>query len=158
MPRKKRKKLEIKILPDEKFKSVLVSKLINKVMERGKKSVAKAIVYGAMEEAGNQLKKEPLVVLETAIKNISPQVQIRSRRVGGANYQIPIEVSPRRRLILALQWLTSAARGRKGMPMAKRLAAEIVDAYNSTGGAFKKKEETHRMAEANRAFAHLARF
>lgn len=146
------------IKPDRKFGSVLIQKLIHKVMLNGKKTVAEKIVYGALDKASKKLKKEPADVFQTVLDNVSPAVQLKSRRIGGANYQIPSEVSSDRKLILALRWIISAARKRKGIPMADRLAAEFVDAVNNTGGAIKKKDETHRMAEANRAFAHFARF
>jgi len=146
------------IPPDRRYHSVVVQRLINKIMYGGKKTVAESIVYGALELAGPKVKQEPLAALTAALDNLYPMVQLRSRRVGGSNYQIPSEVSQSRKVIMAMQWLISSARSRKGQPMHERLAAELVDAINSTGGAFKKKEETHRMAEANRAFAHFARF
>jgi small subunit ribosomal protein S7 len=142
------------ILPDPVYNSVLVQKLINKVMLDGKKSTAEKIVYGAMEIIRDKTKQDPLTVLEKAVQNLTPLLEVRPRRVGGATYQVPIEVPPRRGLSLALRWLVRAARERKGMPMRERLAAEILDALNNTGGAIKKKEEMHRMAEANKAFAH----
>jgi len=142
------------IPPDPVFNSVLVQKLINKVMLDGKKSTAEKIVYGAMEIIRDKTKQDPLTVLEKAVQNLTPLLEVRPRRVGGATYQVPIEVPPRRGLSLALRWLVRAARERKGMPMRERLAAEILDALNNTGGAIKKKEEMHRMAEANKAFAH----
>lgn len=157
MSRKKKLIRKIVIL-DKKFKNALVQKTINKVMLNGKKSVAERIVYSAIDLAGKKLNKEPLEVFQTAINNVAPAVQLKGRRIGGSNYQIPAEVSGDRKIILALQWMISAARHRKGMPMNERLATEIMDAFNNTGGAIKKKEETHRMAEANRAFAHFARF
>jgi len=142
------------IPPDPVYNSVLVQKLINKVMLDGKKSTAEKIVYGAMEIIRDKAKQDPLTVLEKAVQNLTPLLEVRPRRVGGATYQVPIEVPPRRGLSLALRWLVRAARERKGMPMRERLAAEILDALNNTGGAIKKKEEMHRMAEANKAFAH----
>jgi small subunit ribosomal protein S7 len=142
------------ISPDPVYNSVLVQKLINKVMLDGKKSTAEKIVYGAMEIIRDKTKQDPLTVLEKAVQNLTPLLEVRPRRVGGATYQVPIEVPPRRGLSLALRWLVRAARERKGMPMRERLAAEILDALNNTGGAIKKKEEMHRMAEANKAFAH----
>jgi len=144
--------------PDRKFGSILVQKLINKIMLNGKKTIAENIVYTALDEISQKMKKPALEVFQGALDNIMPMVQLKSRRVGGANYQIPTEVSGDRRVILGFQWLITSARARKGIPMAKRLATELLDAYNNTGGAVKKKEETHRMAEANRAFAHFARF
>ncbi|MEM6997425.1 MAG: 30S ribosomal protein S7 [Patescibacteria group bacterium] len=158
MPRKKTKSLARDIQPDRKYKSVLVQRLINKVMLSGKKQLAESIVYDAMEMACTNLKqKDPLEVLIQALDNVKPSLETRSRRVGGANYQIPFEVKGNRQNHLMLMWFVAAARERKGMPMAKRLALEIQDAYNETGSAVKKKEDTHKMAESNRAFAHFAR-
>ena len=157
MPRKGKITKRV-IPPDRKFGNVLIQKLIHKIMLNGKKTVAERIVYGALEKAGEKLKKEPVDVFQVVLDNVSPAVQLKSRRIGGANYQIPSEVSSDRKLFLAMRWIISAARKRKGIPMADRLAAEFVDAANNTGGAIKKKDETHRMAEANRAFAHFARF
>ncbi len=158
MPRHKTKSLQRRLQPDRRYHSVLVTRLINKSMLDGKKHVAEAAVYGAMEAAAKQLKSEdPLEVFEKAFKNIEPTFEVKSRRVGGANYQIPFPIQGHRQEHFALIWLVNSARERKGMPYQKRLAAEIVDAYNEAGAAFKKKEDTHRMAEANRAFAHFAR-
>jgi small subunit ribosomal protein S7 len=124
----------------------------------GKKLVAERAVYGALEQAAKKLDSEdPLAIFEKALKNVSPNFEVKSRRVGGANYQIPFPVSGHRQLHYAFSWLVQAARAKSGMPYAQRLALEIVDAYNETGAAFKKKEDTHKMAEANRAFAHFAR-
>ncbi|MDR1969977.1 MAG: 30S ribosomal protein S7 [Candidatus Nomurabacteria bacterium] len=158
MPRKVTKSLQRKIAPDRKYNSVLVQKLINKSMINGKKLAAEHMVYSALEAAAKKLKSEdPLEVFETALRNISPNYEVKSRRVGGANYQIPFPVSGHRQEHFAFTWLVQCARERSGMPYEQRLAAEIVDAVNQTGAAFKKKEDTHRMAEANRAFAHFAR-
>lgn len=158
MPRKVTKRLQRDIAPDRKYNSVLVQRLINKSMLDGKKQVAEKAVYKALEEAAKTLKSEdPLEVFETALKNISPSFEVKSRRVGGANYQIPFPVQGHRQLHFAFMWLVAAARARSGMPYSKRLALEIVDAHNEAGAAFKKKEDTHKMAEANRAFAHFAR-
>ena len=158
MPRKKTKSLVREIAPDRKYKSERVQRLINRIMLDGKKQIAESIVYDAMDIAAKKLKQEnTLDVLNTALDNVKPSVETRSRRVGGANYQIPFEVRGQRQSHLTLMWFVAAARGRKGMPMADRLAAEIVDAYNNTGSAVKKKEDTHKMAESNRAFAHFAR-
>lgn len=158
MPRKKTKSLQRKLMPDRKYNSVLVQRLINKTMLDGKKHVAERAVYDAMALAAKKLKSEdPLVVFERAIKNVYPNVEVKSRRVGGANFQIPFPVAGNRQQHLAFMWFVQAARGRKGMPIAERLANEMVDAHNQMGGAFKKKEDTHKMAEANRAFAHFAR-
>ena len=144
--------------PDRKFGNILVQKLINKIMLNGKKTIAERIVYTALETASKKLNQGPVEVFQGAMNNMMPMVQLKSRRVGGANYQIPTEVSGDRKIILGMQWLITSARARKGMPMAKRLATELIDAFNNTGGAVKKKEDTHKMAEANRAFAHFARF
>lgn len=158
MPRKKTKSLVRDIAPDRKYKSVRVQRLINRVMLNGKKQVAETLVYDAMDLSAKKLKNDnPLEVLNQALDNVKPSVETRSRRVGGANYQIPFEVHGQRQSHLTLMWFVSAARSRKGMPMADRLSAEIVDAYNGTGSAVKKKEDTHKMAESNRAFAHFAR-
>lgn len=158
MPRKKTKSLQRKLMPDRKYNSVLVQRLINKVMLDGKKNIAENAVYDAMEIAAKKLKSDdPLAVFEKAIKSVYPSMEVKSRRVGGANYQIPFPVSGNRQQHLAFMWFVQAARGRKGMPIAQRLATEMIDATNQTGAAFKKKEDTHKMAEANRAFAHFAR-
>lgn len=158
MPRKTTKSLARQINPDRKYNSVLVQRLINKSMLDGKKLAAERMVYEALETAAKKVKSEnPLEVLETAMKNISPEYEVKSRRVGGANYQIPFPIKGRRQEHFAFMWLVQSARARKGMPYADRLAAEIVDAVNQTGAAYKKKEDAHRMAEANRAFAHFAR-
>lgn len=158
MPRKKTKSLQRKLMPDRKYNSVLVTRLINKVMLDGKKQAAERAVYDAMEIAAKKLKsEEPLAVFEKAIKSVYPSMEVKSRRVGGANYQIPFPVSGNRQQHLAFMWFVQAARSRKGMPISERLAAEMVDATNQVGAAYKKKEDTHKMAEANRAFAHFAR-
>jgi small subunit ribosomal protein S7 len=158
MPRKKTKSLQRKVTPDRKYNSVLVQRMIQKSILDGKKLAAEHAVYEAIEIAGKKLKSDnALEVFEKAIKNVYPSVEVKSRRVGGANYQIPFPVAGTRQQHLAYMWFVQAARARKGMPYSQRLAAEIVDAYNQTGAAFKKKEDTHRMAEANRAFAHFAR-
>ena len=158
MPRHKTKSLVREVEPDRLYNSRQVSKLINRVMLDGKKQIAERAVYNAMQKAADKLKiQNPLEVFEQAIKNIQPHLETRSRRVGGANYQIPFEVKGQRQQHLTVMWLVEAARDRSGMPMEERLAAELVDAYNSAGAAVKKKEDTHRMAEANRAFAHFAR-
>lgn len=159
MPRKVTKSLIRDIPPDRLYGSVLVQRLINRVMLDGKKQLAEQLVYTGMQEAADQLKvKNPLEVFEQAMKNIQPHMETRSRRVGGANYQIPFEVKGQRQTHLNIMWFVAAARARSGMSMSKRIALELVDAYNGTGTAVKKKEDTHKMAEANRAFAHFARF
>lgn len=146
------------LAPDPMHNSVQVTKLINTVMVRGQKATARKIVYGALEEIKNAKEGggEPVEVLDTAIRNAGPQMEVRSRRVGGANYQVPREVRPERRLALAFRWIIAAARAQKGVPMHKALANELMSAAKSEGSAVKKKEDTHRMAEANRAFAHFA--
>ncbi len=159
MPRKKTKALVRDIQPDRVYNSVMVQKLINRVMLNGKKQVAERLVYNGMQKAADKLKvQNPIEVFEQAIKNVQPHMETRSRRVGGANYQIPFEVKGQRQTHLTLMWFVAATRSRKGMSMEDRLAIELVDAYNNTGTAVKKKEDTHKMAEANRAFAHFARF
>jgi small subunit ribosomal protein S7 len=158
MPRKVTKKLQRQLKPDRKYQSVLVQRLINKSMLDGKKLVAERAVYTALEQAAKKLNSEnPLDVFERALRNVSPNFEVKSRRVGGANYQIPFPVQGHRQLHHAFSWMVQSARARKGMPYSQRLASEIVDAYNETGAAFKKREDTHKMAEANRAFAHFAR-
>ncbi|OGH71017.1 MAG: 30S ribosomal protein S7 [Candidatus Magasanikbacteria bacterium RIFCSPHIGHO2_02_FULL_51_14] len=147
-----------KILPDPKYKSELVAKFINFIMERGKKTLAQSIVYGAFAIVEKKKETDPLKVFEQAIGNVRPQVEVRSRRVGGANYQIPLPVAGTRQNALAFRWIIGAAQARKGQPMFQKLAAEFLDAADGTGGAMKKKEDVHRMAEANKAFAHFARF
>ena len=144
--------------PDPKYDSQLLSRFIGKLMLDGKRSTAQRIVYGAFDEVKEKTKQEPLDVFENAIKNISPAVEVRARRVGGSTYQVPIEVKPRRKTQLAIRWLVDSSRGKRGEPMAKRLASEIMAAAKQEGGAHKKKEDVHRMAEANRAFAHYARY
>jgi small subunit ribosomal protein S7 len=136
--------------------SEVVVKLVNQVMKQGKKSIARKIVSGAFDIIAEKLKKDPIEVYEQSIQNVSPMVEVRSKRVGGATYQVPVEVKGNRALSLALRWLLSAARSKKGKPMAEKLAEELMLAYKKEGTAFKKKEDTHRMAEANRAFAHFA--
>ena len=158
MPRKVKSSLQRKVSPDRKYQSILVQRLINKSMLNGKKHIAERAVYAAIENAAKSLDSEnPVEVFEKALKNISPSFEVKSRRVGGANYQIPFPITGHRQLHFAFSWLVQSARARSGMPYAKRLELEIVDAYNESGAAFKKKEDTHRMAEANRAFAHFAR-
>ena len=158
MPRKVTKSLQRRLNPDRKYQSILVQRLINKSMLDGKKLLAERAVYSALEIAAKKLKSEdPLEVFEKALKNIQPNFEVKSRRVGGANYQIPFPIQGHRQNHYAYMWLVQAARARKGIPYDQRLAAEIVDAYNEAGAAFKKKEDTHKMAEANRAFAHFAR-
>ncbi|MFO0886760.1 MAG: 30S ribosomal protein S7 [Candidatus Nomurabacteria bacterium] len=158
MPRKKTKSLVRDIQPDRLYNSVQVQKVINRVMLNGKKQIAERLVYGGMQKSADKLKvKNPLDVFEQALKNIQPSLETRSRRVGGANYQIPFEVKGQRQQHLTIMWFVQASRARSGISMEDRIALELVDAYNNTGSAVKKKEDTHKMAEANRAFAHFAR-
>ena len=142
------------VLTDPIYNSKIVAKLINQVMRCGKKSLAEKICYGAFEIIRAKTGRNPLEVLDQALKNVMPVLEVKARRVGGANYQVPVEVRPERRLTLGLRWLTQFARERSGKSMMEKLAAEIMDAANNTGGAVKKKEDTHKMAEANKAFAH----
>ncbi len=139
---------------DSKYKSKVVSKLIMRMMLNGKKLTSTKIVYDAMETAGKKVGKEALEVFLKALDNVKPMVEVKSRRVGGSTYQVPVEVRDSRREALAMRWIVTAARARKGKPMSNRLADELLDAYNETGTAVKKKEDTHRMAEANKAFSH----
>lgn len=143
------------VLPDPKFGNVTLAKFMNHVMISGKKSVAERIVYGAMDTVREKLSKDPLEVFEEALENIAPLVEVKSRRVGGATYQVPVEVRPSRRTALAMRWLVeySRSRGEKSMP--QRLAGELIDAAQGKGGAVKKREDVHRMAEANKAFSHF---
>lgn len=158
MPRKVTKKLQREIKPDRKYSSVLIQRLINKSIIDGKKLTAERAVYQALEQATKKLEQDdPIAVFERVIKNVSPNFEVKSRRVGGANYQIPFPVSGHRQQHFAFSWLVQSARARTGQAYSDRLSQELVDAYNETGAAFKKKEDTHRMAEANRAFAHFAR-
>lgn len=143
-------------IPDPRYNNLLVAALVNTVMERGKKSIAQRIVYGAIERVSEKLEKgDPTEILLGALENARPKLEVKSRRVGGATYQVPVEISFERQQSLALRWMVNTARSRGGMPMREALAQEILDAYNNTGAVVKKKEETHKMAQANRAFAHL---
>lgn len=155
MPRKKRASLQREILPDVKHRDLLVSKFINTVMKNGKKSVAERIVYRAFDLVAERKKDDPLKIFRQALDNVKPMVEVRSRRVGGANYQVPVEVRPERRTSLGLRWMITAAQERKAKSSAEGLASEMLEALENRGGAVKKKEETHRMAEANKAFAHF---
>ncbi len=143
------------VVADPRFNSALVTKFTNGIMERGKKSVAQNIFYGAMDIITERVTdQEPMVVFEKAMERVRPKVEVKSRRVGGATYQVPIEVRPERRNALAIRWIISFASSRAGKSMSEKLAAELLDAYNNRGGSVKKREDTHRMAEANKAFAH----
>ena len=152
-----KKSIERPCMPDVKYNSKVVTKFVSRMMLDGKKSICTKIVYEAMDNLKAKTDKDPLEVLLKALENVKPMVEVKSRRVGGANYQIPFPIAGHRQMHFAFTWLVQSARARSGMPYAKRLEAESVDAYNETGAAFKKKEDCHRMAEANRAFAHFAR-
>ncbi|MDR2658672.1 MAG: 30S ribosomal protein S7 [Spirochaetaceae bacterium] len=151
---RKKKSIDRGILPDPKYNSVVVSKFVNRMMWNGKRAVSLRIVHGAFETLRVKTDKEPLEVFLKAIDNVKPMVEVKSRRVGGATYQVPVEIREPRREALGMRWIINAARSRAGRGMDERLATELLDAFNSTGSAFKKKEDTHRMAEANKAFTH----
>lgn len=144
-----------KLLPDPKFNSVLVARFVNGLMERGKKSLAEGIFYKAIEQVKSKTNEQDVMkVFSKAVDNVKPILEVKSRRVGGATYQVPVDVPAERRVSLAVRWIVQYARARKGIPMTERLAAELLDAYKGTGSSVKKREDTHKMAEANRAFAH----
>ena len=145
---------EREILPDIRYNSVPVQTMVQHVLKRGKKSVALGLVYDAMDLIQERTQKSPIEVFETALKNVSPAMEVRPRRVGGATYQVPMEVSSNRRMTLAIRWILSAARDRGGKSFPDKLAGELIDAFNETGSAIRKRDETHKMAEANRAFSH----
>lgn len=151
-PVKKKSHLE----PDIKYSNLLVAKLINYVMHAGKKAVAMKVVYDAFDIIEKKMEKPALEVFEKAMENVTPQMELRSRRIGGANYQVPIEVRPERKVALALRWIIDASRSQKGKPMREKLAEELINAANNTGNAVKKRNDVHRMADANKAFAHFA--
>ena len=153
MPRK-REVPKRKPLPDPKYGDTLVTRFINALMSDGKKSTAERVMYGALEIVKIRTHKDPLLVFKKALENIKPQLEVKSRRVGGSNYQVPIEVRPERRQSLAIRWLIQYSRSRSGLSMREKLAGEILDAFNLKGAAVKKREDTHRMADANKAFAH----
>jgi small subunit ribosomal protein S7 len=142
------------IIPDAKFGDIILTKFMNCVMQHGKKSAAEQIVYGAFDSIEGKIKQSPIEVFHQALSNVAPAIEVRSRRVGGATYQVPVDVRPARRQALAIRWLLIAARGRNEKTMVDRLSAELIDASNNRGNAVKKREDTHRMAEANRAFSH----
>ena len=158
MPRKSRSYKRHRVDPDPKYNNVKVAKFINHIMKNGKKAVAEKIVYSAFEHIKKVMNTEPRQIFDAALKNVSPTLEVKSRRIGGANYQVPIEVTEPRRTTLGMRWLIDVARDKKGKPMHIKLAEEIMSAHNKEGAAIKKREDTHRMAEANRAFAHFARF
>jgi small subunit ribosomal protein S7 len=151
-PIKRRKPIE----PDRKYNSILVASFINKVLISGKKSIAERIVYNALEKAEKKLNKPVLELLDVVVENAGPQLELKSRRIGGANYQVPYEVKSDRKITLALRWLVEAARKSKGKPMEDKLAEEMINAFNNAGTAVKKKQDMHKMADANKAFAHFA--
>ncbi len=153
MPRRNRPERR-RIDPDPRYNNATVQQTINRVMQRGKKGTAERIVYEALHRVGESTRQDALEVFLQALRNVTPQMEVKPRRVGGATYQVPVEIRADRRNALAIRWLLTAARARKGMAMARRLAAEIEDAYHNTGAAVKRREDTHRMAEANRAFVH----
>ena len=153
MPRRARSEKR-EIIPDAKYRSTTVTQLIVKIMDCGKKRTAEKIVYAALEKLGQQVSKDPVAALEQAVKNATPLLQVKARRVGGATYQVPVEVPPERGMFLALNWLIDAANARKGKAMHVKLAEELAEAFQGQGNTIKKREDTHRMAEANRAFAH----
>jgi len=154
MPRRSRAIKRPRIQPDAKYQSITVTKFLNRIMKRGKKSTAEEVVYGAFDRMSQSGSKDPVMDMESAIKNVTPQLKVKSRRVGGATYQVPVEVPADVGLSLALRWLIDSARSRSGKSMAEKLAAELSDAAKGQGSAVKKREDTHKMAEANRAFAH----
>ena len=154
MRRKKKEKKTIS--PDPVYNNIIVSKFVNQVMRRGKKQLARRIIYQAFDNIKEKTKKDPVEVFDQALKNASPLLEVKAKRIGGATYQVPREVKGERRLTLAMRWIIQAAKSRKGKPMREKLAEEMIEAANNTGWAVKKKENTHRMAEANRAFAHFA--
>ncbi len=141
-------------MPDPRYGSVMIARFINKVMRNGKKRLAERIVYMAFDNVARQTRRDPIEVFEQAIKNATPLLEVKPRRVGGATYQVPVEIKPERRLSLAMRWLIESAKARSGHSMAEKLAAELIDAANGVGATIKRREDTHKMAEANRAFAH----
>lgn len=153
---RRKRKFQRAIIPDPKYSNVMVAKFINYVMYKGKKSTAQNVVYRAFDVVKKKYGQDPLIVFDTALKNIGPMVEVKSRRIGGATYQVPREVQGERRVALACRWLLDAARSKKGKPMHEKLAEELFAATKNEGSAVKKKQDTHRMAEANKAFAHFA--
>ncbi len=158
MPRKKTKSFKRPIQADLKYQNVLVTKLINKVMRDGKKRLAETLIYDALAAAEEKAKAPAMEIFEGALKNVSPTVQVKAKRIGGATYQVPMEVRGDRKIHLAMTWILDAARAKSGKGFDERLADELMNAFNNTGDAVKKREDTHRMAEANKAFAHFARY
>ena len=154
MPRKRRV-VKRELMPDPKFNSILVTKFVNCLMRKGKKGITEKIFYDSIDIIQNKTKKSGMEIFKKAIDNVQPLLEVKSRRVGGATYQVPVEVRPRRKNALAIRWLINYAKSRQGKSMTEKLAAEIIDASNNVGGAIKKREDTHKMAEANKAFAHF---
>ena len=144
------------LIPDPKFENEMIARLINQIMKCGKKTAAQRIVYGAIEQIRAKIDEDPVMVLTKAIDNVKPRVEVRSRRVGGSTYQVPVEVNRDRQLALALRWIVQLSETRKGVPMQAALAGELMEAYRNQGSAIRKREDTHRMAQANKAFAHYA--
>ena len=158
MPRKKTKSFKREITLDLKYNNALVTKMINKIMRDGKKRLAERLMYDALETCATKSKIDAVEVFETAIKNVGPAVQVKAKRIGGATYQVPLEVRGDRKIHLAMTWMIAAAQAKSGKSFDQRLADEFLNAYNNTGDAIKKREDTHRMAEANKAFAHFAKY
>lgn len=158
MPRKKTKSFKRVLEPDQKYQNVMISKMINKIMRGGKKRLAESLIYGALATAEEKAKTPAVEIFEAAIKNVAPAVQVKAKRIGGATYQVPMEVRGDRKIHLAMTWILGAARGKSGKSFDLLLADEFMNAFNNQGDAVKKREDTHRMAEANKAFAHFARY
>ena len=152
---RRNRRVKREVVADPIYNNFKITRFVNKVLIKGKKSTAESILYGALEIIKDKTKKNPIEVFETALTNASPVMEVKSRRVGGSNYQVPIEVRPERALALSIRWLVDYARERGGRSMSEKLAGELMDAYNKTGGAIKKREDTHQMAESNKAFAHF---
>ena|SRR5581483_11550268 len=157
MPRRAKVQRRV-LMPDARYNSEVLARFINKVMERGKKGVAERIVYGAMDSIQQRTGRNPLEVFEQALHNATPLIEVKPRRVGGATYQVPVQIEGARRTSLAMRWLLNSSRARSGKSMQEKLANELLDAFNNTGATIKRREDTHRMAEANRAFSHYGRF
>lgn len=151
---RRRSAIKTEIAPDSIYKSKLIAKFVNKVMREGKKSIARRIVYSALEKLGEKVKKEPVEAFQQALDNATPTLEVKTRRIGGANYQVPVEIPPGRRLSLAMGWIIRFASSKGGRSMEENLSQELIDSFNNQGASVKKKEEVHKMAEANRAFAH----
>ena len=151
---RRREAIKREILPDPKFDNLLVARFINNLLKQGKKSIAEGIFYKALDAVGEKTNEDPLKIFKKAVDNVSPHLEVKSRRVGGATYQVPVEVRDGRRVALSIRWIIQNAKARSGRSMVEKLTGEIVDAYNNAGGSIKKKEDVHRMVEANKAFAH----